>query len=461
MRSETAGWRWPDVALRNLDRHVRRLQEKVEQLDVPDNWADVAGRFVAEREDALTDAQREIYDDDSRYRVVIAGRRYGKTFVGVSECLTRAVREPDTVCWLVSPSFQQGRETAWKELKRLVPRDLLDGAPHETYMDINLQNGSEVGVRSADKPDSLRGRGIDFAVLDEFVQMEESVWTEVIRPSLSDRGGDALFISTPRGHNWAFDLFDNAEQQEEWSAFSFTTLDGGLVPEEEVEAAREALSESTFKQEYEASFESPAGRVYSNFSPLSYPDGNVDDEVEDTGGELLVGMDFNVNPMSAVVAKEAGDECHVLDDIELMSSSTREMASELKARYEDRKIIVYPDPSGRARKTSAPVGETDFTILKRAGFTVRAPSSAPLVVDRINNTQAMLCNAEGRRRVRIRPDAQALIRCLGSLAYREGTSQPDKNSGLDHLPDALGYLLWERFNQLKRKTISVERFAIV
>jgi hypothetical protein len=200
-----------------------------------------------------------------------------------------------------------------------------------------------------------------------------------------------------------------------------------------------------------------SGRVYSSYSGKAHPEGNLDASVEDTGAELMVGMDFNVNPMSVVVAVRVADECHVLDALQVKSSNTEEVAAELVRRYPRRRIIVCPDPSGRARKSSAPVGQTDFTILERAGFQVRAPRQAPLVVDRVNNAQAMYRDEHGRRRVRIHPRATALTTALAHLVYKEGTSQPDKSQGYDHICDAMDYLLWSEFNVLA-KPASVSTF---
>ncbi len=189
------------------------------------------------------------------------------------------------------------------------------------------------------------------------------------------------------------------------------------------------------------------GRVYSSFSAKPYPMGNVDESIEDTGAEILIGQDFNVNPMATVIAVRAADECHILDALEIKTSNTEEVAQEIRRLYPSRKIVICPDPSGKARKTSAPVGVTDFTILERAGFEVRAPKAAPPVVDRVNNAQAMFL-ADGRRRVRIHPKAQPLITALSNLTYKEGTNIPDKSSGFDHIADSCGYLLWQEFNLL-------------
>lgn len=182
------------------------------------------------------------------------------------------------------------------------------------------------------------------------------------------------------------------------------------------------------------------GRVYRAFDR-----GRNLAEVADSGGELLVGMDFNVDPMSAVIGVRAGDQLHQIDEIELMDSGTAEMAAEIKRRYPGRKAVVFPDPSGRGRRTSAPVGQTDFTILRAAGFRVVAPSSAPPVVDRINQVN-LLCGEPGAQpRYFVHPRCRKTIAALERHTYKPGTSQPDKGKGYDHITDALGYLVHGEF----------------
>lgn len=404
----------------------------------------------------LSGPQWEVYSAPERFRVLIAGRRFGKTHLACVELLTRAAAKQNALCWYVAPTYRMAKEIAWRQLKSMVPPPWR-AASNETDLSIALVNGSTIALKGADNPDSLRGVGLDFLVKDEFAYIYAAAWTDVLRPTLADRGGGALFISTPAGHNWAYDLYLRGLSDEpNWGAWQFTTLEGGRVPPEEVEEARRTLDHRIFRQEFEASFETLQGRVYSNFGR----DLHIDPDVRDTGAEILVGMDFNVNPMSAVIAVRAADECHILDAWELPVSNTEEMAAEIRRRYPDRRVIVCPDPSGKARKTSAPVGQTDFTILQRHGFTVRAPSKAPAVVDRINNTQAMLRNAEGRERIRIHPRAQALIRAWDGLTYKEGTSQPDKTLGLDHICDAADYLLWQEFNVMEDRRAKPFAFEI-
>ena len=397
----------------------------------------------------LRPRQYEVFADPSRFRVVVAGRRSGKTFGDCVELTTHAAEKPGARCAYVEPTYKMAKDNAWKQIKSVIPRELV-ARTHEQDLTLTLVNGSEIVFLGADNPDRLRGPGLDFLVMDEFAWIDPRAWGEVLRPQLSDRLGRALFNTTPCGFNWAYDLYMRGVQGDDgWRSWQYTTADAGIVPESEIEAARRDLDPRVFRQEYEASFETLSGRVYSNFDRLE----NVG-PVEDTGAELLVGMDFNVNPMSCVIAVRRVDECHVLDALEVQSSNTEEVAAELKRRYPTRRIVVCPDPAGNQRKTSAPVGQTDLTILQRNGFEVRAPKAAPPVVDRINNTQAMLLAADGRRRVKIHPRAHRLVRCLDGLTYKEGTSQPLKGE-LDHLPDALGYLLWSEFNVLTQRNVPI------
>lgn len=403
----------------------------------------------------LSSYQKMVFRHESRFRVLVAGRRFGKTFLAIVELMTKAVNKPGSVNWYVAPTYKQAKEIAWLDLKRTVPREYCIGRPNESDLSIGLLNGSRIALKGADNYDSLRGPGLDLVVLDEFALIQAEAWSEVLRPALSDKQGSALFITSPRGFNWAYDFYLRGQSDDypDWASWQFRTMDGGIVPDEEIDAARRTLDPRIFRQEYEASFETLHGRVYSNFDRTEHIR-----PIEPASDTVLVGMDFNVNPMSAVIAFRAADQCHVVDALEIQTSNTEEMAAEIRRRYPNRRIVVCPDPSGRRRITSAPVGQTDFTILERAGFEVHAPSSAPAVVDRINNVQANLRSADDSIRLFIDPRADKLIRGLDGMTYKEGTSQPDKTLGLDHITDALGYLLWQEFNVLKDSGIEIVPF---
>lgn len=403
----------------------------------------------------LSRVQSQVFNSQSQNRVWVAGRQSGKSFAAVTECIAAAGRKERAKVWYLAPTRDQVRELAWEPLKMLLPEGWC-AQKNETRMSVMLRNGSEIRLHSAEEPARLRGPGLDFAVMDEFAWIERDAW-DALEPTLAHRNGRALFISTPRGYNWAYDFYMKGLTGEKgWKSWQSTTADGGLISEERLAQARANLGPAMFRQEYEASFETLAGRVYSNFDRVA----NTRPAIAMQSAAILIGMDFNVHPMSYVVAQQAGDECHVLESVQLPVSNTEEVAQHLKNTYPTARIIVCPDPSGKARKTSAPVGQTDFTILQRHGFAIDASNSAPPVVDRINNVQANLLSADGRRRLIVAAGAKHLIKALDGLTYKEGTNLPDKNGGLDHITDALGYLLWQRFNRLQQHTARVQEVFI-
>ena len=363
----------------------------------------------------------------------MAGRRFGKTYLALTELLHASISKPQSINWYVAPTYRQAKQIAWKNLKQMMPPSQI-AATNETDLSVELNNGTVAALRGADNYDALRGVGLDFVVMDEFADMHADAWFEVLRPMLADKQGRALWIGTPKGYNHFHDLYRYAQDTPEWGAWQFTTADGTRVAEDEIAAARRDMGEREFRQEFMATFEALAGRVYSNFDR----DQNVQD-LQDNGGTLYIGMDFNVDPMTAVIAVKAADQLHIIDEIEMGDSNTELMAGEIKRRFKQRNVVVYPDPSGRARKTSAPVGRTDFAILSNAGFDVRAPRQAAPVVDRINTVQAAMKSAEGTRRLFVDRKCKHLIRALDGLTYIN--NQPDKSGGLDHITDALGYLV--------------------
>ena len=306
---------------------------------------------------------------------------------------------------------------------------------NETNMSFELKNGSTISLKGADNYDSLRGVGLDFLVMDEFADIDEAAWTETLRPTLADKMGSALFIGTPKGMNWAKDLYDLAEEYpEEWASFQYTTEQGGNVSVEEIEAARRSLDARTFNQEFRATFETFSGRIFYAFD-RKY---NVKAYTDPLPRELHLGVDFNVDPMSATVAVKTGNVLHIIDELKIFGSNTEELVEEVKTRYPGHTIIAYPDPAGAQRKTSAG-GKTDHTILRNAGFTVKAPHSHNAVRDGINAVNAKLRSSSGVTTLYIDPRCKYVIECLEKQTYKEGTSIPDKDSGFDHMNDALRY----------------------
>jgi hypothetical protein len=226
--------------------------------------------------------------------------------------------------------------------------------------------------------------------------------------------------------------------EHQWESFQYTTIQGGNVSEEEIEAARGDLDPRTFRQEYEATFEEYANRIYYAFDRAK----SIRQYTEATPLTIHVGLDFNVGQMSASIFHQQGNTVHAIDEIAMPSSNTQEIVEEIRARYPTSKVFVYPDPAGSARKTSAASGVTDHTILANAGFIVKAPRAHNPVRDGINAVNSKLCSADGTTTFFVDPKCKKILESLEKHTYKEGSNGiPDKDSGYDHMSDAIRYYI--------------------
>jgi hypothetical protein len=276
-------------------------------------------------------------------------------------------------------------------------------------------------------------------VLDECADIEETAWTEVLRATLSDTKGSAMFCGTPKGMNWFYDLYQRGQDptDSEYSSYLFTTLEGGFVDQHEIDQAMRDLDAKTFRQEYQATWETYSGIIYYGFDMNK----NVTNcDIDKDTNIIHIGIDFNLDPMSAVVSYIKDGIVYVMDEIQIWSSNTDEICSEIHRRYPGKKIFVYPDPASRQRKTSAG-GRTDLSILQNAGFIPKLMNRHMAVRDRINSVNAKLCSADGQRGIFIHPKCKNLLNSIAKQTYKEGTVLPDKTQGFDHMNDALGYLI--------------------
>ncbi len=412
-----------------------------------------------QEEISLRYAQGEVFNSDKRFRVLVAGRRFGKSYLSCIELLRGAINRPGEVYFYCAPTYRMAKDIAWKELKRLTPNIWIK-SKNETDLRLELINGSTIELKGTENAMALRGRSLAGVVLDEAAFMDRDVWAEVIRPALADKQGWALFISTPDGTaSWFYDMwcFCGEQEWDDWARWSFTTVEGGNVAKEEVEAARSQLDARTFRQEFEASFENLTGLVAVSFS-----DDNIDKEVQDLHMlPLLLGLDFNVDPMAGICAYKHDNNLYVFDEIMLTGGATTwDFAEEVVRRYGvDRRVIACPDPTGSARKTSG-VGVTDHTILRRSGFTVMSPKSPWKIRDKITAVNTALLDANGDQRTFIHPRCKELIKALRTLTYAPNTGLPNKNLGVDHAFDAFGYLCLQQFNLAKPETLGQTAFRI-
>lgn len=384
--------------------------------------------------------QVEVYRSKARFRVVVAGRRWGKTALSRVLIITRAARKRKAKIWYVAPTYKMAKSIMWGDLLDAIPRKWI-AKINETRLEVLLTNGTLIELKGADKPDSLRGVGVDFLVLDEFQDMTEETWTKVLRPTLADRQGHAIFIGTPKAYNYLYELYKRGQDPlfTDWESWQFPTITSPFIPISEIAAARNDMDDKSFKQEFEASFETMSGRVYYPF-----------DRKIHTGRypfnpklPIWVGMDFNIDPMSTVVFQpQPSGEIWAVDEIVLFGSNTEEICEELEKRYwrNQLQITIYPDPAGGQRQHAR--GETDLDILREKGFKrLKFRRKHPAVADRVNAVNRMLQAADGTVRMRIDDTCKSFIASLEQTIYKKGSRDVDKAGGTEHSADAGGYCI--------------------
>ncbi len=387
----------------------------------------------------LTDPQKTISNDKSRFRVVVAGRRFGKTFLAINE-LAKFARYPNQKCLYIATTYRQAKGVIWDDLLQLLHEKNWVKKVNLSELTVTLVNNSIITLRSSDNNQALRGTKWNFISLDEYASMDPATWDSILRPTLSDTEGHALFIGTPYGRNHFWDLYNNANTLDDWSSYQFTTAQGGNVAPEEIEAAKRDMAEREFNQEYNATFEDAAGIIAYAFSQ-----DNVKKAPQlSPSNALHIGMDFNTDNFAACVMLQNKDTLHVIDEIMLQNASTGDMCKEIQQRYGRRMIFVYPDASGNQRKTSAN-GLTDHLILHNAGFKVRTPKTNPAVKDAIAAVNSRLRSTTGDIKLYIDPKCKNTLDSMNKFTYKEGSRVPDKTSGYDHMFDALKYCVWQLF----------------
>jgi len=404
----------------------------------------------------LSAKQELIANDRTRFRVVVAGRRGGKTFLAMRE-LARFASVPHSNVWYLTGSRQQAKSLVWSKLKKKLVSLHWVKSVNESELIITLKNDSKICLKSAEQGDNLRGESLNFICIDEFCDIDlDEVWHQILRPSLSDKLGSALFIGTPKaGNQAARDLYDNYLTKKGWVSYTYTTAEGGFVDAEEIEAARSDLSPKVFQQEYEATWVNFAGVIFGEFG-----EHNIREVAPLSSHEpLCIGMDFNNTPMSAVIGRQTRAGIEIADEIYIDNSNTSEVIQEIRNRYPTNPITVFPDPAGVQRKTSAG-GNTDIRLLEMAGFTTRYHRQHPLVRDRINTGNSLFfLRTDGTTRFTIDPSCKKTIKSLKNWAYKDGTMIPDKDSGWDHGCDALTYMIQFLYPINKGTTTAPQRFG--
>ena len=229
--------------------------------------------------------QQEVFEDSSRFKVIAAGRRTGKSRLAAWKLIIEGLQCKRGHVFYVAPTQGQARDIMWQTL--LEVGHPVIASSHINNLQIKLVNGATIALKGADRPETMRGVSLSFLCMDEYADMKPEVWEQILRPALADQKGDAMFIGTPMGRNHFYDLFQyaNLSKDEQWKGWHFTSYDNPLLDEEEINAAKKSMSAFSFRQEFMASFEAAGGELFKE-EHVQFS------EEEPDGGQFYIAVDL-------------------------------------------------------------------------------------------------------------------------------------------------------------------------
>jgi len=408
---------------------------------------------------------RDLFIDQScRYSVVNASRGFGKSYlaataaiIAVQELINLPADVPNKNVALIAPTYSQAVDIYYPLIAwQLGMEDFADKASKAAGQ-FWFPNNVQLKLWSYEASQRMRGTGQYFVVADEVtswkgagMNLKES-WESIIQPCVATRWspqnakkfganpGRALIISTPSGYDYFYEMYNRQDSDNTWKSYTYTYQDSPFLDEEEIERVKLTLDPLKFAREYTASFEDSGNNVFYTFSRKDHIDNTLQPFEE--GEDVHVAIDFNVGIMASVIFAIRGNQIHILDEMQ-GHPDTETLARALKEKYNNHRIISYPDPAGRARKTSAAVGVTDFRILETHSIITRAHSKAPPIVDSVAAVNKKFKNANGDIDMLIHPKCVNTIKSLERTQWVESNPDSatiDKKEGVEHWTDALRY----------------------
>jgi hypothetical protein len=397
----------------------------------------------------LTKERREILSHPARFKVITAGRRFGKSVLGLMFLLKGEMLQGQNR-WYLSPTYRQGKLTVWPILKSII-RNQPDWKINETELSCT-RLGATIAIKGSDASDSLRGAELSRVVLDEYAYQKAGVFEEVIYPMLTTTHGNAMMIGTPDGFssNNFYDYFLKGQgEDDQWKSWQYKTIDGGFVDDKELDLAKSNLDERAYRQEFMASFETAANRAAWAFDRSKHVV-----KAEELSSYFIIGIDFNVDYMTAVLACVYSDQTiHYVDEIRRRNSSTELLANEMKTLW-PKVTEAYPDPAGTARSTTS--SRSDHQILRDHGYRVLAARRHPSHRDRLNALNRKLQDANGKIKMTVDPKCVYLIKDLEQVQRDRKGGIDKSNIELTHSLDAATYLISYKWPIVQRIATSMK-----
>lgn len=295
----------------------------------------------------LSKWQTTVWDDPHRFKVIDAGRRSGKSVLAQLWTIQQAATTPGEY-WIVAPTYRQAKQIHWKGIQQLLPVAAVK-SKNEVELSVTLKNGSTIALKGAENPDALRGVKLRGLVIDEIASIRnwDWLWSEVLRPTLTDYSAPALFISTPKGFNHFYEIYQlGQDKKSNYASWRFTSYDNPYIPKEEIDNAKRELTEDTFYQEYMADFRKFTGLVYKEFDrsthviePFPIPD----------GWAIYRGLDFgSTNPTACLwIAVDTDDNWFIVGEHYATGQTIDYHAGVINAHNLSSRVAnTYGDPSG-------------------------------------------------------------------------------------------------------------------
>lgn len=395
----------------------------------------------------LTQSQRIIASDKHRFRVVNCGRRFGKTILAIEEMIALGLHKESRIAY-IAPTYQQARDIAWEQLKKR----LIDTNPeiNESRLEVRVKNiqgtQSVISLRGWESIETLRGQSFDLVILDEVASMRYfwEGWQEVVRPTLTDRKGQAMFISTPKGFNHFYELYNEENKDKNFKSFHFTSYDNPNIPSDEIDEAKNQLTEDQFAQEYLADFRKQEGLVYKEFQRPRHVYSDADIDIAESIGAVDFGF---TNPTCVLSILRDRNDVYWITDEYYQTGKTAIQIAEYIQNQEYNK--VYPDPA-------SPQAIKELTDRHINVYEVNKGQDS--IINGINKVREMF--KQGR--IKIHESCKNLIWELETYSYGERkanhneTEVPIKEN--DHAVDALRYALMT--NQPEKRIDHATKFKL-
>lgn len=390
---------------------------------------------------SYTPAQLRIKNSASRFKIIRAGRKFGKTTLAERLAMEH-LGPPRSSVWHIAPTYRQAKLISWEKFKRIIPQEALGKKPNDSELIITLKNGSQLFLMGSDEPDSLRGPEPNAVTLEEAAYHKDGVWSKVIRPNLMPKRAPAFFITTPAGYNWFKDLEDEAKRKialgdKEWEVFHFSCYDNPHISRQEIEEARKDCdNEEIWRQEYLAEYESSVGRVFSSFSDnrhvkrVEIPSGTFD---------CYRGVDWGMRDDTACLWGFVRHRClYVYKEYAENNLSAPAQAEVIKNMTTFKEKVQRTAIShDAAKEDSAMKGLTVMWHFRQAGISPLGPSSR----DKKHSRQMIQQLLHENRLVLDIEKCPKLRKQMLAYEWKDTTMEKPEDAGNDDLVDALHYLV--------------------